>query len=461
MTTWRWSLAWSAAGAALVEVKQISGPFDALGRPAVAATWRFMIYQTGQIFASVEWPRAGNDAEGGGIGLPPPPAEPVSLVLMLEESALSPTGAPPEKLLRAIYPEAFRKGVLPHELQLGNPVAMVAKTGKSAENLWWRADVMHGDVGYRIFGVGLPAALRKGPIACTLLASAPTLLDEATAFSQYLLPPTLEVHAGRLDQTFPGDLDNDGLVDLYGFYAIRLENLRASVTLNPGDRPAFYPTFLFTLPPQQQAGMDMSAYRVILNIDGQQITDPPRWPDGSFLVQLPWIINKPVRIEAGFLRQRRSSAGRDSPPAGRMREVDDVMDRLELVLLPGRARGDHRGDHGPDVSGPLGLPDRGGRRESDSDFRSGARRASHARVRLARSVRRDPGRRCRSRRRRERSCWWWRRTRTRRSGAGRDTGREEEGINRQRFAGAGVRPARAPHAGWSWPELSRYLSITA
>jgi len=280
-STFEWAVAWSSPVAALVEVRQTSGPFDRLGRPAVDAMWRFMIYRTGEVFVSVTWQVAGKVTD------------PAAVALMLDRSAIAAGAEAPKDFLRGFYPPGWAQKVLPHEMQNGAAVAMFAKTMDAKES-WWQACTKT----QHVFGVTIPKKMHAGPVACMLLINSPTALDQVSAFSSYLSPAGATMKIGTLDTTFPGDYDNDSLVESYGFQTIRMTDGRAWFTLEPGERPIFYPTLLLTIPAVERERMDLTKFNLLINVDGQQVVNPPRWPDGSFLVQLPYIVSKPVRVEA-------------------------------------------------------------------------------------------------------------------------------------------------------------------
>jgi len=321
-TTWHSEVVWTSRVGALVEMKQTVGPFDALGRPRAEVLWRFMIYQWGQMYVDVSL--TAEDAERVG--------RPVSWALALERSMIGkPRGiemvgvdGDPEKLLRAIYPQAVRESPtireLPHQLQGGWPVAMIGRNG--AVNPWWAAEQKAGvagaGAGRTVFGVGIdgrnitPVGGRVS-FDCMVLLNNPTALMMAGSFGQYLSPPRIKVRQGELDRNFPGDVDNDGFVDSYGFQVVRLSKGRASFVLDPTDvtaprgsdgaRPVFYPAVLFTVPAVEQDAVDLKNSRMLLNIDGKQFADPPQWPDGSFLLQLPYVLDRPVGVEAVVVKK--------------------------------------------------------------------------------------------------------------------------------------------------------------
>jgi hypothetical protein len=293
-TEWSWECAWTTPVAAIVEVRQEVGPFDALGQAAAELKWRFMIYQWGEVFVHVEWAKgSGENAPSGG---------PITWAMVLDRSA-APAGAAKDagaaQLLDAIYPASVHEGMttaLPDRMQTGAAVAMIAKTGGAAKNWWWSAGA-----GKRVFGVGVTQ--QNGPLDCMLLVNAPTALMQAGSFSQYLVPPKVRVRQGELDRNFPGDVDNDGLVEPYGFQVIRLANGRASFTLYPQERPLFYPPYLFTVPAVEREADDVKNSHMLINIDGQQFADPPQFPDGSFLLQMPYVIDRPVQVEGVLVRR--------------------------------------------------------------------------------------------------------------------------------------------------------------
>jgi len=299
---WRWDCVWTSPVAAIVEVKQEVGPYDRLGEPSVRMTWRFMIYQWGQVFVHARW-----EASGG-------MARPMTWALVQEDRehawgmeewgmhAKTPEDA--DRLLNAIYPASVKAGLttaLPHQMQRGASVAMIAKSVAASaaakeKNLWWWTK----GGGKRIFGAGLAGGGGGGENSadCMLLVNKPLALMQAGAFAQYLVPPKVLVREGELDRNFPGDADNDGMVESYGFQAIRLSNGRARFTVYPQERPLFYLAYLFTIPATDRESFNLKNSRLLVNIDGKQFSDPPQFPDGSFLLQLPYVIDRPVQVEA-------------------------------------------------------------------------------------------------------------------------------------------------------------------
>jgi len=307
VSTWRWECVWTSAVGAIVEVKQEVGPYDRLGEPAGRVTWRFMMYQWGQVFVHAEWGKVGGEGEL---------ARPISWALVLDEAAQAGSdsrslqarsgevsGKDAERLLGAIYPVSVKEGLktaLPHRMQAGAGVAMIAKLpGAGTRNTWWWT---RGD-GKRLFGCGLSTAPGLTGADCMLLVNNPDPLMQASSFGAYLVPPKVKVRQGELDRNFPGDIDNDGFVDSYGFQVVRLSNGRASFTVYPQERPLFYPAYLFTVPAVEREAVDLAHSRVLINLDGKQFSDPPRFPDGSFLLQLPYVIDRPVAVEAILVKR--------------------------------------------------------------------------------------------------------------------------------------------------------------
>jgi hypothetical protein len=256
-----------------------------------------------------------------------PLAPPVSWVLAVDNGAVDrATGARQdanaERLLAEVYPVAVRDGLqtaLPHRMQTGNPVALIGRTatanGSLAKDAWWWATARlagqggggaadGGDRRLKLMGVGLGSAQAAANAAdCMLLVNTPNALMKAAAFGQYLVPPKVLCRQGEVDRNFPGDADNDGFVESYGFQVVRLASGRATFTIYPQGRPIFYPTYLFTVPAVERESLDLAHSRVLINIDGKQFADPPQFPDGSFLLQVPFVLDKPVTVEAILVKR--------------------------------------------------------------------------------------------------------------------------------------------------------------
>jgi hypothetical protein len=266
----------------------------------MTATWRLMIYQWGQVFVNVRWSQTGESA--GAV-----PANPVSWALISgAKSSGSASGAEGAGVLRAIYPATFRQGMqtaLPHEMQSHLTVGMVAPASRQKDNFWWAREALPET--RWIFGAGLTArggGSNGGEATCMLLLNATDARARAGAFGQYLAPPKIVVNQGQLDRNFPGDADNDGFVESYGFQVVRLANGRATFTIYPQERPISYPPILFTVPAAERAALDVKHSRLLVNIDGKQFTDPPVFPDGSFLLQVPYVLDRPVNVEVRLVK---------------------------------------------------------------------------------------------------------------------------------------------------------------
>ena len=298
LSTLHWQVTWASPVAALIEGKQETGPFDRLGEPLVTANWRLMVYQGGQVFVDVRWRQTGEAAV--------PFGRPVSWALL---TADKPSGAvagdSPERLLNEIYPATFREGLptaLPHRMQSHGAVAMIAPALRQKDNFWWARDAVPET--RWVFGAGIftAASATSGEATCMLLVNAPSGLGMAGAFGQYLAPAKIVVKQGELGRNFPGDADNDGFVETYGFQVIRLANGRAVFTIYPQERPIFYPPILFTVPVAEREALDFKHSQFLINIEGKQFTHPPQFPDGSFLLQIPYVLDRPVTVEAVLVK---------------------------------------------------------------------------------------------------------------------------------------------------------------
>jgi hypothetical protein len=300
-STLHWQVTWTSPVAAIIEGRQEAGGFDQLGEPLLTATWRLMIYQWGQVFVDVRWTRTGDPESPGSI------TRPVSWMLqsLNRPDSDTPPSDAEQRLLAEIYPATFRDGLataLPHRMQSHLGVAMIAPANLQKNNFWWARDA---NPTRWIFGTGLATPLatavnapNSGEATCMLLVNSPNGLQTAGCFGQYLVPPKIIVRQGELDRNFPGDSDNDGFVESYGFQVVRLAAGRAAFTLYPQERPIFYPPVLFTVPAAERNTLDLKHSTLLINIDGKQFANPPQFPDGSFLLQVPYVLDRPVSVEA-------------------------------------------------------------------------------------------------------------------------------------------------------------------
>ena len=177
-------------------------------------------------------------------------------------------------------------------------VAMIAPASRQKDNFWWARDAVPET--RWIFGTGIATGggSNTGEATCMLLVNSPNALGMAGAFGQYLVPPKIVVKQGELGRNFPGDADNDGFVETYGFQVIRLANGRAVFSIYPQERPIFHPPILFTVPAVEREALDLKHSQLLINIDGKQFPNPPQFPDGSFLLQVPYVLDRPVTVEA-------------------------------------------------------------------------------------------------------------------------------------------------------------------
>ncbi|HEY4328638.1 MAG TPA: hypothetical protein VGN88_02790 [Phycisphaerae bacterium] len=292
-----WEVAWSSPVGAIIEGAQEAGPFDRLGEPAVSVKWRLMVYQWGQVFVDARWTKSSEFAV--------PVPDPISWALLLEDAprASAPAaGESPDRLLSEIYTAPFRQGLqtaLPHRMQTDAPVAMIAGTTPQKNTWWWATGPTPASGRRRAFGAGFNAAGGPtGEATCMLLVNDPNALMKAATFGQYVDPAKVVVKQGELDRNFPGDADNDGFVETYGFQVVRLTNGSAMFTIYPQERPILYPPFLFTIPAAEREALDVKHSKLLINIDGKQFANPPQFPDGSFLLQIPYVLDRPVTVEA-------------------------------------------------------------------------------------------------------------------------------------------------------------------
>lgn len=298
-----WSVVWTSPVAALVEGIQENGPYDRLGMPAVTIKWQLMIFQWGQVFVHASWAKSRDMAV----------AEPITWALVTDDvRPLTADTGPADRLLADIYTPVFRNNLhtaLPHEMQAMAPVALIARTTAQKDTFWRAVGVTAEGLHRHIFGAAIPPQREEeagqNPSAdCMLLVNNPDPLTKAATFSQYLDPPKIVVRQGEIDTTFPGDTDRDGFVETYGFQVVRLANGRATFTIYPQKRPIFYPPILFTVPAVEREALDVKHSKLLINIDGKQFANPPQFPDGSYLLQIPYVLDgdRPVSVEAILVR---------------------------------------------------------------------------------------------------------------------------------------------------------------
>lgn len=136
-----------------------------------------------------------------------------------------------------------------------------------------------------------------------MLAFWPDDLDDLEAAgliaASYCRPPALETSVGRTVRTEEGDLDNDGYNESQGCYVVEPENGRARMRLDVRDFPFWYPTIKLA----GTKGMSVWAYA-----DGRILPSDARTADGSVLLGLGGVVDRPVEIEV-TVRQEGGAPG--------------------------------------------------------------------------------------------------------------------------------------------------------
>ena len=104
----------------------------------------------------------------------------------------------------------------------------------------------------------------------------------------YSHPPVLHVEVGELVRTDVGDLNNDGFNEAEGCYVIKPAGNRLRMRLQVRERPCWYPMF-------KLAGT--KGRRTWAYADGDILTAQARSADGSVLIALNRVVDRPVELE--------------------------------------------------------------------------------------------------------------------------------------------------------------------
>jgi hypothetical protein len=110
--------------------------------------------------------------------------------------------------------------------------------------------------------------------------------DPMSADYQQPFPIGLEV--GRLGRTDPGDLNSDGFSEAAGYYLIQLDGSIARIRIQAQSHLRFSPVFKVI----DVANRDVWAY-----LDGRQIKEIHRDPDGNALFMVPDILTRESLLE--------------------------------------------------------------------------------------------------------------------------------------------------------------------
>ena len=136
--------------------------------------------------------------------------------------------------------------------------------------------------------------------------------DEETAellALDYSYPPALQVEVGELVRTDPGDLNNDGFNEAQGCYVVRPAGNRIRMRLEARERSCWYPMFKLA----GTKGRRLWAYA-----DGEVLSVKARSADGSVLLALDRVVDRPVEIEVVLQPESGSpeaTAGAQPPPS--------------------------------------------------------------------------------------------------------------------------------------------------
>ncbi|HSW46868.1 MAG TPA: hypothetical protein VLM89_15005, partial [Phycisphaerae bacterium] len=113
--------------------------------------------------------------------------------------------------------------------------------------------------------------------------------DKAARYAaDYSRPLPIALDAGQLVRTDDGDYDNDGFSEARGYYVLQLDGNVAKVRIDGQRLPRFSPIFRV---------VDVTQRDVWVYLNGRQIKDTCRTPQGDVLFMVPGMIAGEVLLE--------------------------------------------------------------------------------------------------------------------------------------------------------------------
>jgi hypothetical protein len=127
--------------------------------------------------------------------------------------------------------------------------------------------------------------------------------EQAAPFAaDYCQPLPLQLDAGQLVRTDPGDLNNDGFSEGRGYYVLQLSGSVAKVRIGGPQCLRFSPLFKI---------VDVSSRDVWVYLDGRQVKDLVRDEDGNVIFAVPDVISREALLE--ITSRPREASARPAP----------------------------------------------------------------------------------------------------------------------------------------------------
>ncbi len=110
----------------------------------------------------------------------------------------------------------------------------------------------------------------------------------APMVADYRHPLPLQIDAGQLVRTDPGDFDNDGFSEGGGYYVLQLDGAIAKIRIDGHRKLRFSPLFKL---------VDVANRDVWIYVDGRQIRDTVLDEDGNLIFAVPGVISRETLLE--------------------------------------------------------------------------------------------------------------------------------------------------------------------
>ncbi len=106
--------------------------------------------------------------------------------------------------------------------------------------------------------------------------------------ADYRHPLPLQIDAGQLVRTDPGDFDNDGFSEARGYYVLQLDGNIAKIRIDGLRNLRFSPVFKL---------VDVANRSVWIYLDGRQIRESILDEDGNLIFMVPGVLSREVLLE--------------------------------------------------------------------------------------------------------------------------------------------------------------------